>query len=139
MGKGTLLIAVEKARDQVHAAMEALQTLLNVVLNDTFAWLPPPDPPRPAAALRLLGTKKHSAMGGAINAVYYSVAVFADGNFGPQTAVFPFLSFVSALHSCTVICERSSTSHMKSTLVPSIRRLYSPRRALSCMIEGFGS
>ena len=38
MNEATLLIAVEEARDQVHAAMEALQTLLNV-LNDKIRAL----------------------------------------------------------------------------------------------------
>ena len=38
MNEETLLIAVEEARDQVHAAMEALQTLLDV-LNDKIRAL----------------------------------------------------------------------------------------------------
>ena len=38
MNDETLLIAVEDVRDQVHAAMEALQTLLNV-LNDKIRAL----------------------------------------------------------------------------------------------------
>ena len=38
MNEETLLMAVEEARDQVHAAMEALQTLLDV-LNDKILAL----------------------------------------------------------------------------------------------------
>ena len=73
MNEGTLLIAVEEARDQLHAAMEALQTLLDV-LNDKIRALETKQ--RYLEELKVMRSRRHDEIASSIIKVNMRGTIF---------------------------------------------------------------
>ena len=73
MNEGTLLIAVEEARDQLHAAMEALQTLLDV-LNDKIRALEKKQ--RYLEELKVMRSQRHDEIASSIIKVNIRGTIF---------------------------------------------------------------
>ena len=73
LNEETLLMAVEEARDQVHAAMEALQTLLDV-LNDKIRALEKKQ--RYLEELKVMRSQRHDEIASSITRVNIRGTVF---------------------------------------------------------------